>query len=320
MEKIFINDRRIKLFASFLRGLPEVRPFNFCSLEEGSLLPSRGRPGVVDYFFFCCAHQFGFWYLENDRYARPMIARIEGRELKGSDYLWRCATRAWSIRPDFFSPRSLAALTERDWAEVFQDDEGRNPLPMWPEHFKIIHEYSRWLLEQDQTPVSIVAYANRQPRVLKAFIQKAGVIPGYTEDPLRKKLFLLATVLENRPEGFLEVNDPESLGPIIDYHLQRSALRTGLVEVSDPSLRAKLKRRELVSGGEEKEVRAAVFQAVQRLIRASAISASAVDYFFFTNRKRCPEMAVPECSACPVNPVCARRTELFQPVFRTTAY
>lgn len=320
MKKAAVDEKRVARFASFLRGLSGVEPFDFCSRDEGAIYPFRGRPGVVEYFFFCCAHQFGFWHLEEGRYARPMIARIDGVELKGSDYLWRCATRVWTKRPGFFAPTSLAEVTEEEWNKVFGNDGGVNPLPMWEKHLEITRGYARWFLEREQTPEKIVARANRGRRVLRDFLEIAGGIPGYVEDQLRKKLYLLAITLWNRPEGFLKINDPEQLGPVIDYHLQRSALRTGLVEVGDPDLRGKLIRRETVSEEQEEIVRRAVYRAVERLIAASGVDAAAVDYFFFTNRRRCPEMTEPECPACPVRPVCARRTELFQPVFRTTAY
>ena len=46
----------------------------------------------------------------------------------------------------------------------------------------------------------------------------------------------------------------------------------------------------------------------------------AVDWFFFSARRRCPEMIEPDCPNCPVDPVCAHRKELFQPVRRTSFY
>jgi hypothetical protein len=158
------------------------------------------------------------------------------------------------------------------------------------------------------------------PAPLAAFLSDAGEVPGYAEDPLQKKLMLLAIILENRPEGFLRVSDPDSAVPIIDYHLQRSALRTGLVRVDDPELAAQLERRERVDDETEAEIRQATFDAISQLVDASGLSVAAIDWFFFTNRTRCPEMSEPNCAACPVQPVCARLTGLFQPVFRTTAY
>jgi hypothetical protein len=56
------------------------------------------------------------------------------------------------------------------------------------------------------------------------------------------------------------------------------------------------------------------------MITAGTLCRCGRHYFFFTNRTRCPEMTDPQCPVCPVQDVCARRTSLFQPVFRTEAY
>jgi hypothetical protein len=47
---------------------------------------------------------------------------------------------------------------------------------------------------------------------------------------------------------------------------------------------------------------------------------AACDFFLFSMRRRCPEMQEPDCAACPADPACAHRKELFQPVRRTTFY
>lgn len=320
MQRVAIDEQQIARFAAHLQTLDDVRPFDFCGPEEGALFPPRKQPGVIDYFFFCCAHQFGFWHEEHDRYARPMIARLEGMPLKGSDFLWRCATRAWSKQEDFFTPERMGELGDDDWNEIFQDDDGHNPLPLWENNLRIIHAYTRWFRRENTRPGELVSHANGQDASLAAFLEAAGRVPGYVEDPLRKKLLLLAITLENRPEHFLRVSDPEHYEPIIDYHLQRSALRTGLVRVTDPGLERRLRERRFVADDEERDVRAAVFEAIRMLVEQSGLSVAAIDWFFFMNRKRCPEMTEPECPVCPVNTICARRTELFQPVFRTEAY
>lgn len=318
--QVVADGARIARFAAFLSSGDEAYAFDFCTPGEGLLFPARHQPGVEAYFFFCCAHQFGFWTLAGGRYDRPMRARVGGADYKGSDFLWRCATRAWLRRNDFFEPDNLAGLTAADWSAVFAGDDGVNPLPMWPEHERIIRDYTAWFRQRRLTPRALVAECNRAVRPLRAFLASAGALPGYSEDPLRKKLFLLAATLENRPEHFLRAPDTDAWEPIIDYHLMRSALRAGLVRVTDPSLRARLERRELVTAEEEAVVRRAVFDAVRELVRRSGRSVAAVDYFFFQNRLRCPEMTEPDCPACPVRAFCARETSLFQPVFRTTAY
>ena len=320
MIQISIDDRQIDAFAAFLKKSADVRPFDFCARSEGFIYPERDRPGALETFFFACAHQFGFWTLAGNRWDRSMVARIDGRDLKGSDYLFRACTRAAQSDPRAFFPAALAVRTDAQLADLFRDDAGANPLPMWPEHLALIRGYAAWFAVRNVTPAGVLSRANAAPKPLFALLEALAEIPGYAEDPLQKKAMLLAIVLENRPERFLAATDPESAVPIIDYHLQRSALRTGLVRVDDPALRAKLVARELLSQTEEELIRAATYEAVGRLMARSGLSAAAVDWFFFQNRTRCPETTEPDCPACPVQTICARETRLFQPVFRTTAY
>ena len=320
MNRLSIDDRQIDAFAAHLEQSGDIQPFDFCARSEGFIYPERGRPGVLETFFFACAHQFGFWTLAGSRWEKPMVAKLDGRDLKGSDFLFRACTRAAQKDPRAFAPAALAARSNAELSELFRADDGTNPLPMWPEHLALIRGYAQWFVAQNQEPADVLRRAATDPKPLYALLKALAEIPGYAEDPLQKKAMLLAIVLENRPERFLRVSDPESAVPIIDYHLQRSALRTGLVRVGDPALRKKLAARELLAPAEEERIRAATYEAIERLMARSGLSAAAVDWFFFQNRTRCPETMEPDCPACPVQPFCARETQLFQPVFRTTAY
>ena len=107
---------------------------------------------------------------------------------------------------------------------------------------------------------------------------------------------------------------------MIDYHLMRSCLRVGLIDVMDEELNKKLLNRQIVSPAEEWAVRYAAYRAIEGLTTLSGKSTGVVDWFFFNARKRCPEMTEPECRFCLVDPVCAHRKELFQPVLRTSFY
>jgi len=145
-------------------------------------------------------------------------------------------------------------------------------------------------------------------------------VGGYKQDPLRKKAVLLGLILQQRPERFLRTEPQEPAPPVIDYHLQRSCLRIGLIDVIDERLRSSLIKRELLTPEDEGAVRRAAYAAIAQVQRLSGRSMGAVDWFFFGARRRCPEMTEPECSQCAVDPVCAHRKELFQPVIRTTFY
>ncbi len=320
MNPLHLDAPQIAAFAAHLRNTPGARPFDFCSLSEGFIYPARNQPGALDHFFFACAHQFGFWTLDGPRWAKPMVARLDGRDLKGSDFLFRACTRAIQRHPTVFAPPSLSTLTDAQLSALFHDDDGHNPLPLWPDHLDLIRGYAQWFVARRQTPADLLPLVHATPRPLHTLLSILADIPGYAEDPLQKKAMLLAIVLENRPEHFLHVSDPESAVPIIDYHLQRSALRAGLVRVDDPALRRKLEDRTLLAPREEAAVRAATYQAIEQLMAQSGLSAATVDWFFFQNRARCPETSEPICANCPVHAICARETALFQPVFRTTAY
>lgn len=314
---IRVDTVQIRRFGEFLRRQEDVHPFDFVL---PGLLPPIGGEGVIDYFFFSVAHQFGFWTLADGRYEEPMIAPCDGRPLKGSDFIWRCATRAWERNPLFFSPAQLRERTEEEWRSVFSDDNGIHPLPMWETNARIIREYTAWWQATTFTPGDLLRRVQEGTNRLGAFLDEAGRIPGYREDPLRKKLMLLALALVNRPEHFLAVDDPASFGPVIDYHLMRSALRTGLVTVERPGLQQRLEERRHLERDEEARIRRTVHEAIEQLHRISGVSHAAIDWFFFQNRTRCPEMSEPDCPACPVQSICARHTALFQPVFRTEAY
>lgn len=193
-------------------------------------------------------------------------------------------------------------------------------MPALALHFEMARAYGRDMQALGWTTADIVAHANASEKPLQTFLRQLDHIGGYKEDPLRKKATLLAIILQQRPEKFLRVNPEEIVPPIIDYHLQRSCLRTGLIRVDDDALSAKLARREIVTSDEEWAVRRAAYEAIVQAQALCGKSMGAVDWFFFQARRRCPEMTEPDCARCAVDAVCAREKILFQPVMRTTFY
>ena len=249
-----------------------------------------------------------------------MIAAIDGRVLKGSDYLWRAYLRQLDRDPEFFSPARQAALGAEELAEVFRADDGRMPMPALDLHLQAACAYGQDMQALNWTPAHIVAEAHRAPRPRARLLDLLTHVGGYKEDPLRKKAMLLALILEQRPERFVQPAPGEAEPPVIDYHLMRSCLRIGLIEVRDDDLRHRVVDRQELGEDEEWAIRFAAYQAIQHVQRQSGRSMGAVDWFFFGARRRCPEMTEPDCLNCPVDPVCAHRKELFQPVRRTSFY
>ncbi len=339
--QISIDDRcrpmpdQIKRVADLIARLPEVQPFNF----TGDLFPAIDHPRALDFFFAVTLQQFGFWHLAEAqagqqsgdqaadfhpprayRYSHPMIATLDGRTLKGSDYLFYAYFRQLDRDPDFFSPSRQAVLTRSDLETVFRADDGSNPMPAIDLHVQLANSFGRDLLSMDSTAAQLIGLANESSRPRQTFLTLLDHIGGYKEDPLRKKSMLLALILEQRFEKFLRPAPHEPEPPVIDYHLMRSCLRTGLIEITDDDLRRRIIGREELSAEDEWAVRFAAYHAIQQVQIASQRSMGAVDWFFFGARRRCPEMTEPDCPACAIDPVCVHRKELFQPVLRTTFY
>jgi sugar/nucleoside kinase (ribokinase family) len=314
--RVQVNDGRVREVAEKISTLSEASPFPFVSPE----LPPVGHPRALDYFFAFTLQQFSVWSERNNRYHQPLIARIGGVEHKGSDYLWDAFRRQVEGDPDFYSPERQANLSREELLEVFRADNGDDPMPALDLHLEQAHHYGRDMLALQLTPQVVLDEALSSAQPLQTFLVTLDQIGGYKEDPLRKKSNLLAMILNQRPENFLPLRKDEQVEPVIDYHALRSCLRIGLIDVIDDELRNKLTNRQIISPAEEWAVRYPAYLAIEQVAVLSGKSQGAVDWFFFSARKRCPEMSEPECRFCPVDTVCAHRKELFQPVLRTTFY
>jgi sugar/nucleoside kinase (ribokinase family) len=314
--RVEVDPGQVDRVALQLQAMPDVQGFDF----TGPHFPAVGDPGTLDFLFAGILHQFGFWSPANGAYDRPMIATLGGETLKGSDYCFAAFQRALTRDPERLTPRGQAALRWSDTEALFRGDDGAVPMPVLANHHALARGYGRDMWELGWTPADLLEQARQSPRPVRFLLQALDHVAGYREDPLRKKSMLLVVALVQRPEHFLDPKDGADLAPIIDYHLMRSCLRTGLVHVHDPALRQSLEARKLVPPADESAVRLACYEAIEQLAGTSGRDIGAIDWFFFGARKRCPEMAEPECAQCPVEPVCARDKALFQPVLRTTFY
>jgi len=307
---------QIRRVAELVSRLPQVQPFGF----TGDLFPPVSHPAALNFFFAAVLQQFGFWQAHSGRYLRPMIATLDDRRLKGSDYLWCSFRRQLDHDPQFFAPARQAALTAAELGRVLQSDDGTNPVPAFELHWQAARAYGYDMQLLQWTPADVVATAQRSDKPRAALLDLLTHVGGYKEDPLRKKAMLLALVLEQRPEHWLHPSPGEAEPPVIDYHLMRSCLRIGVIDIRDKELRQRVVGREELAPEDEWTIRLAAYQAIQQIQQRSGRSMGAVDWFFFGARQRCPEMTEPDCDRCAVNPVCVHRKELFQPVLRTAFY
>ncbi|MGI9272628.1 MAG: carbohydrate kinase family protein [Woeseiaceae bacterium] len=314
-ERVSVNSEQVDQIAALIAAAEDITAFPF----TGPDLPAVDHPAALDYFFATTLQQFGFWTARNDRYEQPMVATIDGEQRKGAFYLFRAYLRWLEHDPDRLAPAGQAALTKADLAELLRDDDDGNPMPALELHLSLAQQYGRDMLALELTTDGLLERVNAAENPLRSLLSVLDCIGGYKEDPLRKKASLLAIILQQRPERFL-LNNQIDVPPVVDYHVMRSCLRTGLIDVTDESLSNKLVGRELLSDSDEWAIRSAAHAAVEQVVMRSGRSMGAVDWFFFQARKRCPEMSEPQCDLCAVDPACAHRKTLFQPVRRTSYY
>jgi len=314
-DEVIVNTANVSNIARLISGIADITPFAF----TGPDLPALDHPATLDYFFASTLQQFGFWSATDDRYERPLIATIDGEERKGAFYLFRAWLRWLENDPKMLSPECQAELSEADMLAVLRADDGTDPMPALDMHLAMARQYGCDMLAIGLTPQSMMEKVNASTSPVRTLFQLLDHIGGYKEDPLRKKAGLLAIILQQRPEAFL-TNGEDKVPPVVDYHVMRSCLRMGLIDVVDDELATKLAGRKLLSGTEEWAVRVAAHAAVEQVVAKSGKSMGAVDWFFFQARGRCPEMSEPSCEKCAVDSACAHRKEFFQPVRRTTYY
>lgn len=314
--RVLVDGAQVERVARLVASLPGVAPFDY----TGPGFPPAGHPAAPEFFFASVLQQFGFWTTAGGKYHRPLVAPLDGVERKGSDYMFGACLRRIDDDPGHYTPARQAELTRDEMLSLLRADDGSDPMPAFELHLSLAREYGRDMLALGLTPRGLLERAIDSGAPLRALLDLLDHVGGYKEDPLRKKSGLLALVLNQRPESFLAFREGEDVPPVIDYHLMRSCLRVGLLEVVDGALAAKLAARELVSPAEEWAVRYAAYRAVGGVTAASGRGMGAVDWFFFNARRRCPEMTEPECGHCPVDPVCRHHRGLFQPVLRTTFY
>jgi ribokinase len=313
--RVQVNDVQIEKVASLIATSDEAVAFDFA----GPDLPTIGHPAAPDYFFATSLQQFGFWTHADGRYQRPLLATVDGEERKGAFYLFRAYLRWLRDAPEMLTPAAQATLSTSDLLDVLRDDNGDDPMPAIDMHAAAARSYGSDMLALGLTPSAMLEIANASAMPAATLVRQLDYVGGYKEDPLRKKSALLAIMLRQRPETFL-ADRGDDAPPIVDYHVMRSCLRIGLLDVTDDELRSKLKARALLSANDEWAVRSAAYHAVEQLLEKSGKSLGAVDWFLFQARQRCPEMSDPDCASCAVDAVCAHRKSLFQPVIRTSFY
>ncbi|MDP3735473.1 MAG: queuosine salvage family protein [bacterium] len=333
------NPRRIEKIANVLCSMPIPESgggMDFHSSEKNGvrtyaadLFPGLGDSEAVNFFAFSCVQNHGFWYASDGRYESPITGHIRGKEYRGSALLFAALKQEFDRDRGIFEPYRLAHMSGVAIQHLLSDDLGPMPFPDIEARVALTHRYGAYFraaLSGLNSPKKMIEVANLAAQPLAALYRLFSWVPGFWEDPLQKKIGLFAMEMISRPERFLVPAEREDLRPIIDYHIMRVCLRSGMVLLAKV-LRTANSARLFVTATIEEAIRRATYQAVHtlativraRLPRLRRVMAF-VDHALWRARSYCPELVEPNCPSCDFRVACRKDTSLFQPVFRTLFY
>lgn len=98
-------------------------------------------------------------------------------------------------------------------------------------------------------------------------------------DPLGKKTFLFLNIAKK--VGFWEIKDPENLWVPVDYHLERVALRIGIVNVDEEIIKKLVENRNIPQTIDLK-LRRVVGDGVKNLTKISKVGVEKIDQIFWS--------------------------------------
>lgn len=314
-----IDPQALAVVARFLTGQPELRDARGCAWDDPLYWYPEGSPRErSQYFAIGCAINFRFWRLAGGAVV-PLAGRLDGVNLSGAMYMWRCLRRALDHgRFPLLDASFLAAIDREQFAAIFSDDDGVNPLrTAASERLANWRDLGTRLLRDWQGQFYNLLTAAGSSLV--EFVELSRHFRAF-DDPLFK-LTMVNSILCSG--GGVARFDADPL-PGIDYHLMQQLLRQGVL-LPVPALRAKLERRVLLTNREGRELRRLALCAFVELSVRTGLSGEILDNLWWWNRVQCRTegpvcLSLKTAHQCAFFSACARITGLGMPLERTRYY
>lgn len=314
-----IDDHSIGIVAKRLIALSEVSHPVAAKWDDALFWNvESSRSERSQYFAVGNSINFRFWDLA-DRSVRPAKGSINGKEFRGSMYMWRCLRRCLDegTHP-ILEAEFLRNLTDQQFDEVFLDDAGTNPLQIArADRIDNLRDLGRklgedwggqfWNLLQSSNH-SIVTFA-KLSRTLRAY-----------DDPLCK-LTMVNAILHSGSGTYSFSNSPL---PGIDYEIVKQLLRQSILRPMG-EIRRKLIDFELLTSEEAYELRRSALHAVISLSNETHLSGDLLDNRYWLNRVNCVEL-IPACQRpgerdrCPFWGACTEDVQFHRPLELTRYY
>jgi hypothetical protein len=218
---------------------------------------------------------------------RTLQGEIDGRWVRGWDYMVRAARKTMRTQPECFTASHILRATEATLRTVFSDEgvAQSSTLDRIGERLAQWHNAAHILLQRyDGDVMNLYHQAEHRLRGKDGILARLAEFQAYS-DPVEKKSFLF--IMFAQRSGAWQVQDIENLRVAIDYHIMRIALRSGMVLVQDAALRQRLRAREPITAEQDNQIREAVRQACELVVRSSKHSVFEVDNILWMMGRNC---------------------------------
>lgn len=220
---------------------------------------------------------------------------VDGEFFHGADLLYRLGMKVFGESPEFFLAKNLSKLSYEEAMSLIKFGDKI----LWDMHVRtfLIRDIGRKVMEYYKGSFEELFNV----KTIKEFARRLSIFRAY-EDPVQKKIFLLAKFLEGR--GLVEFEDKENYHVAVDNHLSRIALRLGIIRLDDYG--PIVKQIELTRD-EDIEIRMAVRRAWKEVsVRSNHDTFTLDDFLWKFGRKICVREKA-KCGECPFIDVCYAR-------------
>ena len=231
---------------------------------------------------------------------RRVWGYIDGRYYRGSDYLYYAMLNKL-IEGESFEADRMERLTMEEFAGWF----GSGNITRIDERLDLIKDTARMLkVFYDGYVSNLLEASSYRLSGSNGFIERLSKFKAFS-DPLAKKIIVLASLIEfEELASFKDSDRCMSVG--MDYHLQRVALRTGMVKIIDPHVFESIVRGRFVSRIVHDTIRSGCIEAYRIIIGETGFKAREVDAIFWNLGRSCCTIKNPSChSPCNRSDICS---------------
>ena len=220
--------------------------------EEENQLSSFTNEEIANFYFLLVAicHQ-----------TQELRGTINGRPLRGWDYLSQKLRAAAELDKTLLDPEHWTSMTSNVLASLFADSKFGETLSDVSGRVRLIRDLGVTMNAERWTTTADL-YVSAGARVSSGLPNLMALIGKFLayQDPVFKKTYFFLGLMSS--SSVWEYVDPEHVGAPVDYHEVRGHLRLGTVQILESELQERLFKGVPVSEQEDIAIRSTVHEAI----------------------------------------------------------